>query len=1313
MISRRALLWTNRILWTVLVGAILALGTVVSLGRYYLPYVEKHQAALLAELNRRSGLHMAAGNVRAYWQHLSPHLVVDDFRLYDPQRPDQAVLRIAHAEVRLGLFRSIHGGTLAISELQGSGVQVELEEAALGRWRLRGFGGGSGSFERVADLLLAIYRADLRDSRVDLRFFGGGEAHLSGDELRLERKGDFRRLHLALTVAERTAPLTVVVESLGDPRRTESFSARGHAAFSGIDLTSLLPAARAFGADLRQGRIDGEAWLDWRPRAQVELRGRVSMPQVDLAALTGRELSPLRDVAAEFLVRDSDGRRQLWLPRLTLQWGEQALDFSRLMATADPAAPHLLQFAMPELQLAPLRDALRAGATLSEREITALEQLAPSGALRNVRLAVPTSPDHADLFRLRAELGDVAVGAWQGAPGAIGVNGYIDAGRRSGTVDLDAPGLQLAFPHVYREPLRFDRVRGQVGWRLEADRAFVDSGPLQADSDAGRATALFALDLPNDHAEAPLMTLLVGLRESGAQYRNRFIPYTLSPHLLEWLDASVEAGRVPLGGFVYRGSLVGAEYLERTVQLYLDVRDARLRYQPDWPLLEDIRAAVWVDDDNLLVQSPSARTFRHVATRDVEVEMRHADGGNWLTVRGDVAAQNDDALRLLRESPLHAKVGSVLDHWGWRGRVGARLDLGFPLSSAPGARPQELNVDAELQGGELLLADQSLRLTDVRGPLRYRSESGLQSGGIAANWYGKPLLAKVEPDGRDAMRIGIDGRIAATDLGDWLQQRGLFEHVSGEAAFRVDLRIAGEHSELAIASQLAGLGIDLPPPYGKPADQALPFDLRLSFAGDRALTAALGDWADLQLQWRDTTLESGVLRLGKTGRAAPASGKFVLTGTVAQANFDDWRDLLAHFDSTPDMDGQEARGLSTLALQLRDLHIGEARVVGQPLHNLALSGQRDAKGWSLRARADNAAGAIALPAAAGQPWQIHLDYLHLPPAAPAAAPSDALAGVDPANAIPVDLRVDRLWRGDEELGWVELQLRPHDGGMQAQRVLGELRGIAIGPRDDQPATLTWTRRDGVDHTQFSGRLAVADIGPVLQRFRFEKALSSKSGRLDTDFGWSGRPDQMKLKSIDGTARLQFDDGRFLKASGSTAGALKVVGIFNFANFLRRLQLDFSDVFKDGVSFDSLQGGFALRQGVMDTTAPIEIKSPSSGFRLAGNIDFNTDQTDMELIATLPVARNLPWMAALAAGLPAAAGVYVASRIFENQVDRIASVAYDIKGPWTDPQVKLKRVFDDKLPQDDARAATKDKPTKKPRGRARPSAAPAAAAETTQ
>ena len=68
--------------------------------------------------------------------------------------------------------------------------------------------------------------------------------------------------------------------------------------------------------------------------------------------------------------------------------------------------------------------------------------------------------------------------------------------------------------------------------------------------------------------------------------------------------------------------------------------------------------------------------------------------------------------------------------------------------------------------------------------------------------------------------------------------------------------------------------------------------------------------------------------------------------------------------------------------------------------------------------------------------------------------------------------------------------------------------------------------------------------------------------------------------------------------------------------------------------------------------------------------------DGELVVTLPVANNLPWVAALTAGLPVAAGVFVLSKLFENQVNRLTSLVYRTSGSWDNPQVTFDRVFDD-------------------------------------
>ena len=1356
MLSRNTLLWINRLVWTLLVGVVILLGSVVSVGRYLIPNIESHQQEIVAEINRRTGLHISIAHLSGSWKRLSPHFVIDNFRLHDPRDSSQIVLQIAHAEIQLGLFRSIANGTVAISRLRGNGVHVEMEEAELGKWRLAGFGGeGKMRIDRAIDFLAAIYRAELNDSTIDLHFFGGGDARLIGKTLNLQRAGEFRRLNLNVKFSDnandRSEPLRFVFETQGDPRAADqssgrgAFSIKGYGEFKGVDLTPVLPAAKAFGVNLEHGRVDGATWFEWRTDGVIELRGHVKIPQFDLVGMSKLELEPIKNIKTQFLIRDfskgqSSAKRQFWLPDLSGNWHGVELKFPQLSATVESEQPQRVVIAIPELVLSPMLEAALADKNLSTHAREVLTTLSPQGVLHNLNIDLPLRADQMNTWRLRAQLQNVSVQPWHGAPGATNVSGLIDMGAHNGRVDLLSENFSMAFPQVYHEPLHFDTARGQVDWRIESDRALIDSGPIATQSDAGIATAQVSLDLPFAHDATPLMTLQVGLQDSAAQYRDRFIPYTLQPSLLQWLQQSIGKGDVPIGGFIYRGSLLGNDHLNNTVQLFLKTDNAELAYQPEWPPLHDVRADVWVDDTLLRVDAKRARMYQRIALRDIEVNLQHEGDISWLTVDTRAAADNDEILKLLRETPIREQIGSAFDRWHWRGPTQSQVHLGIAIS---GVREQEINVDSQLNGGVLDMLDQNIVLEDVRGNISYRSEryarsgaadgkkSGLNADALKAKWFGKPVAIDVATAHDGAINVGAQGHVAMIDLKQWLQQP-LFDFATGEIPFSSTLRIANGATTLNVESNLQGAIIDLPPPYNKTAEQILPLTLAMDLGAEPNLTATLGDWVDMHLRWdRDDAgamqPDAGVVRLGLQGKATLYSGQLIITGAVASTNLSDWNAASrVHPEAITNVTDSDKD--NRLAVQVRELHFDTAEIGGQTLQNLTISGRRDSAAWNVQMRAEQIAGMLVLPDSAEQPLRAQLNYLRFPAPTSSAASNSAtehsaqenpadddspIMRTDPRDIPAVDLRIDQLWYGDENLGWVETQIRPLENGLRLGNLSGQLRSVKIEAREQQPAQLNWIREGDSDFTQFVGRLAVDDVAQALQRWRYEPVLTSKQGYVDLDFQWPGRPNQFKFIQTEGHAALRFDEGQFTRASNSATGALKVVGIFNFANFLRRLQFDFSDVYKEGLSFDEMQGAFKTQGGVLTIDQPVEIKSPSSRFRLAGKIDFNTDQADMELAATLPVASNLPWVAALTGALPAAAGLYVASKVFEDQFDKFSSATYEVKGPWADPQVKLKRVFNDQLPPKNASAKKKNDAAKQKQDAANASNMEAPAAETAQ
>ena len=177
-----------------------------------------------------------------------------------------------------------------------------------------------------------------------------------------------------------------------------------------------------------------------------------------------------------------------------------------------------------------------------------------------------------------------------------------------------------------------------------------------------------------------------------------------------------------------------------------------------------------------------------------------------------------------------------------------------------------------------------------------------------------------------------------------------------------------------------------------------------------------------------------------------------------------------------------------------------------------------------------------------------------------------------------------------------------------------------------------------------------------------------------DLAWDDQPWKISRENINGDFAIKLRDGSFYKSPGGSGAALKMVSLVNFANWLRRLKLDFSDVVGQNLAYNSLDGTLHFENGVASLRDPLRMNMPSGRMSMDGDFDLLNEQVEGRLVATLPVATNLPWVVALMGGLPAAAGVYVTSKLVEKQVDRLSSISYKISGPWDDIEVEVDRIF---------------------------------------
>jgi uncharacterized protein YhdP len=250
-------------------------------------------------------------------------------------------------------------------------------------------------------------------------------------------------------------------------------------------------------------------------------------------------------------------------------------------------------------------------------------------------------------------------------------------------------------------------------------------------------------------------------------------------------------------------------------------------------------------------------------------------------------------------------------------------------------------------------------------------------------------------------------------------------------------------------------------------------------------------------------------------------------------------------------------------------------------------------------------------------------------------------------------------------------------------IRGALRGMHIEGRGDSEnklgAQLMWLRdTEGADSSQFIGRLRGGNLAEVLQAWGQEPVIESESARFDTALRWDGSPARLGSDVLTGELKIDIREGRFLRASDNAGSALlRLLSLFNFDTWARRLRLDFSDLYQSGMAFDRVRGEVYFEgAGELLIAVPIQVEGPTSELQMAGRVNFAREDLNLTLVATLPVSNNLALVAALAGGLPAAAGVYLISKAFKKQVHKVASVSYRISGDWSDPQVRFDKLFDD-------------------------------------
>jgi uncharacterized protein (TIGR02099 family) len=1233
---RASLIFLRRLAKRLLIS-LLALVALANLLAFLLtPLLDHYRDDLAGLASELLGRPVAIGGMQARWHGYGPEVVLEDLRIGD----GAGAIELAEAAVDLGLWDMLRYRDISPLRVTLRHLEIHLIRDPAGRLFLAGFEGlAPGRAGGVqAETLPLSGRLRLEDVTVlweDQRL-----------KLPVRRLENARlRLHLWPDRLSMSASVNLPGSRTGRLRAAAELDLDGQDWSGEVYLAGRLPEAAAqLGPYLPEplrvtrGGVEFKVWSDWESSRLATMEGQFAIDRLYLDRGIDTPALDLDSASAEFRYRRVGEQRQLDLARLTLSrdghsWPVTGLHLGLNLATAGHPDLRLSAEYLRLADLLAITRPIRLPPALAELR----DGLAPDAILRELRFRLEPG-EGPPRWQLSTDFSALDSRAWRHYPGVTGLSGRLQGDQQRLALQVQGEHVRADLPTLFRAPLPITRLRGQLSWQSREDGWELAGEQLTLDTPDFQS--LTRLRLSQSPEEGLRIDLQADVSNGESSNAGRYYPvHIMEPQLVAWLDRAIGPGRLPKGSVRMHGPLRDFPFDKRQsgdFEVRFDAAELRLDYLPEWPALQLDDAEVVFHNNSLDIRLQQGRIYDSLVL-PTHARIASLAPASPLEIRGEIQGPLADPLRLLAESPLKARFGELAR--GLQARGQSRLALDFAVVLGKLGRDR-LAGSLELQRAGLRLPAWDLELNEAVGQLDFDLD-GVRGKDVRAKVLDSPVRIDVSPaaDGAEVQasaHIGIPAlKTRFPDLGKVLPE-GL---VAGETDLHLALQIPrhprpGGQQPMRVSSNLIGIEVALPEPLGKGAEQPRPLTLSVPLNGGQA--PFLLSYGDLLSAAFRPGADRLAIRLGGAPARLPDQAVLSVSGRLEQLALEPWLKLAA------------ARGEGmTLPPLVTDLEIGRLGLGRFTLDDVRVALQQTASGWQGSAQAVDFAGRFDIPAkAAGRPAAVDLDRLNLTMAPDSPEDGGTQARMDtgrPADWPDLDLNVSRLQVNKQDLGQLTLNVRHRDNGLVVQPI--RLAGPVLSFEGD-----AYWRGDGQQRSGLNGTLKAPRLGKVLDALGYAPQFSGAPTTATIGLNWPGSPADLAAAQLQGTVDLSIGAGQLLEVD---PGVARVFGLLNFRALQRRLRLDFSDLFKKGLSFDTIKGRFRLVDGVSIT----------------GRTGLATRDLYQEVTVAARLDATLPVAGAFAAGPWAGVAVLLAQQVVKDKVDNFNTVRYQVSGSWDDPRVE--------------------------------------------
>ncbi|MGR5207518.1 YhdP family protein [Vibrio sp. PNB23_22_7] len=911
----------------------------------------------------------------------------------------------------------------------------------------------------------------------------------------------------------------------------------------------------------------------------------------------------------------------------------------------------------------------------SESTSELLNKLAPKGRVEDIRLSMNGS---VDTLRYSVELDQLGMAQWELLPGFHHVQGTLFGDLKQAKAHITVIDDVFTYGDVFQAPLHIKQGEVDIiwqqdenGWRLWSDKVTAATPDLQV-------LGAFRLDFPQDQSPFLSFYAEADLYNAGGTWRYLPTP-ALGQDLTDYLSTAIQGGKVNTAKLLWYGELGDFPYKEHNgmFQAWVGLKNAKFSFDTAWPTITDLQLDLLFENDAMYLDSKSA-TLNGVKAKRITGRIPDLAEGGHIEIEAKASALGNEVRDYMMATPLVDSVGAALTALQVSGPVYSEFQLNIPFDSDKDARVWGY---ADLNNNQVYIDAPPMTLENATGRVTFDNDVVMASG-LSAELLKQPI--SLDFRGENAEQ-GYD--VAINTLGDWevgplkpyLGDRWL-SLVSGHAPWQMDIDLqlndVGFTYQVDVLAQLSQLTSDYPYPLGRKRGEEGQAKLQ-------ALGNQQGISARLQIPNAKYQTEidiSGDVPVLTATNLVIGNGGFKVNPVVGhdasirlnELSLEQWIDLM-NVPTSNTESVLSSMKTPTIPLPTRvEMDVKNLQFGGIEFHDVDLNARKKNLSWQFDVDSQEIKGKANYL----KPYDlsVSLERLHLyipgfdqiteernslfaseDQAAPLISDFDRQLHSEMPNVV---LNIDDFWLQGYKVGQVNVDLQRRNNRLEWKNVTfssGQSRVDMNG---------WWELTKARSHSNLTIKLQGENNSDLMERFGITSGIQRAPFDINANLEWDGAPWSMKTQSLQGNVSTEFGKGVISEVSG----AARLLGLFSLDSIIRKMQLDFTDVFDKGMAFNSITGSGKIQDGVF-VTNDIVMDALAGEMQIRGMADINARLVDAEVNFTPDITSGLPMLTAFAVAPQTALYVLAISTVISPVVEVFTQVNYEVKGRLDSPTVK--------------------------------------------